>query len=84
MKDGRAVGVKANSETADYTINAKAVILATGGFGGNEQMIVENNADLAGYVSTNAPGATGDGIVMALWIWIRSSCIPLWSRGPGC
>ena len=65
MKDGRAVGVKANSETADYTINAKAVILATGGFGGNEQMIVENNADLAGYVSTNAPGATGDGIVMA-------------------
>lgn len=65
MKDGRAVGVKANSETADYTINAKAVILATGGFGGNEQMIVENNADLAGYVSTNAPGATGDGIAMA-------------------
>ena len=65
MKDGRAVGVKANSETADYTINAKAVILATGGFGGNEKMIVENNADLAGYVSTNAPGATGDGIAMA-------------------
>ena len=65
MKDGRAVGVKADSETADYTINAKAVILATGGFGGNEQMIVENNPALAGYVSTNAPGATGDGIVMA-------------------
>ena len=65
MKDGRAVGVKANSETADYTINAKAVILATGGFGGNEQMIVENNPALAGYVSTNAPGATGDGIKMA-------------------
>ena len=65
MKDGRAVGVKADSETADYTINAKAVILATGGFGGNEQMIVENNPALAGYVSTNAPGATGDGIKMA-------------------
>ena len=65
MKDGKAVGVLAESETCDYTFNAKAVILATGGFGANEDMYCQYRPDLKGTVTTNAPGATGDGIVMA-------------------
>ena len=68
-EDGSAVGIYLVSafkkQLEEKNIPAKAVILATGGFGGNEQMIVENNPALAGYVSTNAPGATGDGIKMA-------------------
>ncbi|HCM12613.1 MAG TPA: flavocytochrome c, partial [Lachnospiraceae bacterium] len=48
-----------------YTINAKAVVLATGGFGANEELYTKYRPELAGYVTTNAPGATGDGIVMA-------------------
>lgn len=65
MDNGKAVGVKAEAENANYTINAKAVILATGGFGANEEMYAKYRPELAGYVTTNAPGATGDGIIMA-------------------
>ncbi len=61
MKDGSAAGVSAGA----YTVNAKAVILATGGFGANLDMVVSYQPALAGFVTTNAPGITGDGIVMA-------------------
>ena len=38
-EEGKIVGVKAvNQDGTTYTINAKAVILATGGFGGNGEM----------------------------------------------
>ena len=65
MADGKIAGVKAEGPDADYTINCKAVILATGGFGANEDMYTQYRPDLKGTVTTNAPGATGDGIVMA-------------------
>ena len=65
MADGKIAGVKAESPDADYTINCRAVILATGGFGANEDMYTQYRPDLKGTVTTNAPGATGDGIVMA-------------------
>ncbi len=55
----------AEGQDADYTIHAKAVILATGGFGNNEDMIVKYRKDLKGTVTTSAPGIMGDGIVMA-------------------
>ena len=61
MKDGKAVGVKAEG----YTVNAKSVVLATGGFGGNLKMVAEMDPKLDGFVTTNAPGCTGDGITMA-------------------
>ena len=63
--DGKINGVKAEGPDAVYTINAKAVILASGGFGANEEMYTTYRPDLKGTVTTNAPGATGDGIVMA-------------------
>lgn len=65
VDNGAVVGVKAEGKTANYTINAKAVILTTGGFGNNQDMIVKYRSDLKGTVSTSAPGAMGDGIVMA-------------------
>ncbi len=65
MEDGKIAGVKAEGKDANYTIKAKAVILATGGFGANEDMYTQYRPDLKGTVTTNAPGATGDGIVMA-------------------
>ncbi len=66
IKDGdKVVGVKAVDAENEYTINAKAVILTSGGFGSNEEMLVGYRPDLKGTVSTNAPGITGDGIEMA-------------------
>ena len=64
-EDGTVCGVKAESQDAVYTIRAKSVVLASGGFGANEEMYCRYRPDLRGTVTTNAPGATGDGIVMA-------------------
>lgn len=66
MEDGEAVGVKAQDEAHDYTVKAGAVILATGGFGANFDMMTQYDPSLAGAVSTNHAGATGDGIRMAV------------------
>ncbi|MBQ6377010.1 MAG: flavocytochrome c [Lachnospiraceae bacterium] len=63
--EGSVVGVMAESDEAYYTIHSKAVILATGGFGNNADMIVNYRKDLEGTVTTSAPGVTGDGISMA-------------------
>ena len=65
VEDGAVTGVKAHNATTDYTIQAKSVILATGGFGANMEMLAEYNPSLADAVTTNHPGATGDGIQMA-------------------
>lgn len=65
MDGGCAVGVKAEDAEHEYTINAKAVILATGGFGSNFELMTSFNPSLANAVTTNHPGATGDGILMA-------------------
>ena len=63
--EGTVNGVMAESDEAYYTIHSKAVILATGGFGNNQEMIVNYRSDLEGTVTTSAPGIMGDGIVMA-------------------
>ena len=65
---GAAVGVLANDAEHNYTINAKAVIVATGGFGANFDMMSSYDPSLANAVTTNHAGATGDGINMAVAI----------------
>ena len=63
-ENGRASGVKVNAKNGDYTIKAKAVIIAAGGFGANPDMIVSYNANLKGFGTTNHRGATGDAFEM--------------------
>ena len=65
MENGAAAGVKAEDAEHAYTVNAKAVVLATGGFGANFDLMCSFNPSLANAVTTNHPGATGDGILMA-------------------
>ncbi len=65
-KDGAAVGIEAKDENGNpFKIEAKAVIIATGGFGANSEMVEGFRPDLVGFSTTNHKGATGDGIVMA-------------------
>lgn len=69
LKDdkGNIKGVKAlNAEGKEYNIDAKSVIIATGGFGASEEKVVKYNPNLKGFGTTNHPGATGDGIDMAV------------------
>ncbi len=63
---GKVSGITAaGKDGGKITVNAKAVILATGGFGANLKMVAILNPKLEGFMTTNAPGATGEGIVMA-------------------
>ena len=64
--NGAAVGVKATGSTGEtVTVNAKAVVLTTGGFGANLDMVTEYKPELKGFMTTNAAGAQGQGIEMA-------------------
>lgn len=66
MKDGAAAGIRCTSENSGtVTINAKAVIVAAGGFGYDLEKCYELKPSLTGMITNNQVGATGDGIYMA-------------------
>lgn len=65
IKDGdRVSGVKVEHKGKTYTIKAKAVVMATGGFGANPDMVSKYKPELKGFGSTNSPAITGEGIAM--------------------
>ncbi|EKB31130.1 flavocytochrome c [Sutterella wadsworthensis 2_1_59BFAA] len=66
-KDGRVVGVKATMDGSEYTFNAKGgVVLATGGFGANPEMVKKYNPKIdERFKTTDAPGSTGEALYMA-------------------
>ncbi|MDR1211027.1 MAG: flavocytochrome c [Spirochaetaceae bacterium] len=66
MNGGRAAGIVAVDKLGGkLTIRARAVILASGGFGGDLEMCARLDPSLEGFVTDNSLGATGDGIKMA-------------------
>lgn len=66
LTTGDAVtGVEVTTGDETHTITADAVVLATGGFGANEKLLTRYRPELAGYRTTNQPGATGDGLQLA-------------------
>lgn len=65
-ENGAVVGVTATDKNgAQLSFTCNSVVLATGGFGANEEQFSAYRPDLVGFSTTNHPGATGDGIVMA-------------------
>ncbi|ADV71146.1 TPA: flavocytochrome c [Streptococcus suis] len=64
-KDGAVTGVEVKIAGETKKISAKAVVLATGGFGADLEMVAKLNPALKGYVTTNQEGSTGDGIALA-------------------
>lgn len=68
VEDGKVTGVAATDafgSVYEYRA-ASGVILATGGYSNNKELRQQSNPALTPeMVSTNQPGATGDGIVMA-------------------
>ncbi len=68
LEDGAVVGLIAEQDGKPVRYNAKQVVLATGGFGSNPQMIAECLPEIAeaGLVNRGTVGATGEGIQMAL------------------
>lgn len=88
----RVIGVQAvtkDGQTVEFRAN-KGVVLATGGFAANIDMRMSYNPKLTAAIgTTNHPGATGDGIVMAQEVgadlvgmkWIQ--LLPLGTPGTG-
>lgn len=66
-QDGKVIGIKAISMDTEYEIKADNVVLATGGFGGNEDYVKELIPEIIniGYQFTGSGANTGDGITMA-------------------
>lgn len=60
--DGTVSGVYAEGKDANYTINSSAVILATGGYGNNDDLLTEEMQQALYYGPSSS---TGDGIIMA-------------------
>ena len=60
INNGQINSVKVESDAMIYTIKAKSVIIATGGFGANLKMVEANNPKLKGFKTSNHKGATGD------------------------
>ncbi|WP_337010670.1 flavocytochrome c [Pantoea sp. AS142] len=64
-ENGAVTGVKVVDEYNDSRIlNARSVIVATGGFSANRELVVKYRPELDGFVTTNHKGATGSGIAM--------------------
>lgn len=64
-KSGAVSGVKVEDKSGKvYRMNARNVIIATGGFGGSPETFVYYNQKLKGYATTNSPSATGDFITL--------------------
>lgn len=63
---GAVTGVAATGSSGNtINVHAGAVVLATGGFGANHEMIEKYRPELKGFMSTNAAGARGQGLEMA-------------------
>jgi len=65
FSDGEVSGVRLlTDENEAVTVQAKSVVVATGGFSANSAMVVKYRPDLEGFVTTNHKGATGGGIAL--------------------
>lgn len=60
VKDGEVTGVKVQNKNKFYDINAKAVILATGGFSHNKELLAKYAPGSETLATSNQMSATGD------------------------
>lgn len=61
-ENGAVTGVKAVSADTSYTISAQAVLMATGGYGNNKDLLSE---EMQGALYYGPVSSTGDGLLMA-------------------
>jgi len=61
--DGKVTGVQVDGKHRGlYVIEAKAVVIAAGGFSANAQMVEAFRPEFAGMTTSNQPGAQGEGM----------------------
>lgn len=65
MRDGKVVGATVKTGAGSYKVNAKAVVMATGGFSASHELVKKWAPEWVGRPTTGAVSLTGDGILMA-------------------
>lgn len=67
-EEGKVTGLVAESEQTEYTVHARAVVVATGGYGSNAEMLkARQGFDLdKNFFTFNVPGINGEGLKM-MW-----------------
>ena len=60
IEDGQAAGIKAESKDGTYDIRAKAVVVATGGFASNKELLAQYVPGAEELATSNQIGTTGD------------------------
>jgi fumarate reductase flavoprotein subunit len=66
VTNGNVTGVKVQDSEKEYEIHAKAVLLATGGFGQNQDLITQYAPLFKGGFSQTNAGASGAGFIMTM------------------
>lgn len=85
IEGGRAVGIRGRSDRGNETILARrGVILASGGFGANRNMVEHYAPNLAGLTTDNTPGSTGEMLLVAADIGAELSGMDAVQCLPGC
>ena len=77
--NGTVTGVKAASSDADYTLTAGDVVLATGGYGANKDMLTDEMKSALYY---GPASSTGEGIQMAQAVGARTANMEYGKRYP--
>ncbi len=75
MKDGAVAGVYADSKEGTVLYNAKAVIFATGGFGGNPELIAKQGWNTENLFVVGSPMAAGDAYRMSMEVGAKDFMI---------
>ncbi|GLI56238.1 flavocytochrome c [Propionigenium maris DSM 9537] len=97
MDDKKVVGVRVQNKNNFYNIMADAVVIATGGFVANQELLLEHNPEVEGFAHSNQTGATGDFLpvfernniqvdnldVLSIFGFILTSTRDLTGEGPG-
>lgn len=65
IEEGKATGVSVRDRESQYDVIGESVVLATGGFSVNDEMLEEYAPGAEQVETSNQIGATGDGITMA-------------------
>ena len=66
-KQGKVTGIEVEDRNGrKYKIQTTSIVLASGGFSANLDRVIKYRPEYAGFASTNQPGATGDGLDLAV------------------
>ena len=77
--NGTVTGVKAASSDADYTLTAGDVVLATGGYGANKDMLTD---EMKSALYNGPASSTGEGIQMAQAVGAQTANMEYGKRYP--